>query len=54
VTAPEPSSAAAAPTGRQGEPEMKLLTRIQKACCAPEKAAQCCAKASRLVSGCHD
>jgi len=33
---------------------MKLLTRIRKICCAPEKVAQCCAKASRLVSGCHD
>jgi len=34
---------------------MKLLTKIaKKNCCAPEKAAQCCAKASRLVSGCHD
>jgi len=32
---------------------MKMLTK-QKTCCAPEKAAQCCAKASRLVSGCHD
>lgn len=34
---------------------MKLLTKLKKpTCCAPEKAAQCCAKASRLVSGCHD
>jgi hypothetical protein len=34
---------------------MKLLTTLKKpACCAPEKVAQCCAKASRLVSGCHD
>lgn len=34
---------------------MKLLTQPrQNACCAPERAAQCCAKASRLVSGCHD
>jgi hypothetical protein len=32
---------------------MKMLTR-KKSCCAPEQAAQCCAKASRLVSGCHD
>ena len=32
---------------------MKMLTK-RKACCAPEKTAQCCAKASRLVSGCHD
>jgi hypothetical protein len=34
---------------------MKLLTKPKaRSCCAPEKAAQCCAKASRLVSGCHD
>ena len=34
---------------------MELLTKLEKkTCCAPEKAAQCCAKASRLVSGCHD
>jgi hypothetical protein len=33
---------------------MKLLTKVKKGCCAPEKTAQCCAKASRLVSGCHD
>ncbi len=33
---------------------MKLLTTLKKSCCAPEGAAQCCAKASRLVSGCHD
>jgi hypothetical protein len=33
---------------------MKLLTKPKQACCAPEKTAQCCAKASRLVSGCHD
>ncbi len=37
---------------------MKLLTkpRKNKVCCAPtaEKAAQCCAKASKLISGCHD
>ncbi len=32
---------------------MKLLT-VKKSCCAPEKSAQCCAKASRIVSGCHD
>jgi len=32
---------------------MKLLTKKQ-GCCTPEKTAQCCAKASRLVSGCHD
>ncbi len=33
---------------------MKLLTTLEKKTCCPEKAAQCCAKASRLVSGCHD
>ena len=34
---------------------MKMLTKPKKAgCCATEKVAQCCAKASRLVSGCHD
>jgi hypothetical protein len=34
---------------------MKLLTKPKKkACCKPEAAAQCCAKSSRLVSGCHD
>jgi hypothetical protein len=37
---------------------MKLLTRPKKKCCASprksEKAAQCCAKASRLIMGCHD
>jgi hypothetical protein len=33
---------------------MRLLTKINKACCAPENVAQCCAKASRLMSGCHD
>ncbi len=35
---------------------MKLLTKLapKEPCCAPEQAAQCCAKASRLVSGCHD
>ena len=35
---------------------MKMLTKKkQAACCkAAEKTAQCCAKASRLVSGCHD
>jgi hypothetical protein len=38
---------------------VKLLTRPKKtkACsCAPksETSAQCCAKASRLVAGCHD
>jgi len=32
---------------------MKMLTKPKPACCA-EKAAQCCAKAARLVSGCHD
>jgi len=41
---------------------MKKLTKpkkTSKTCCQaakpkPEKAAQCCAKASRLVAGCHD
>jgi hypothetical protein len=33
---------------------MKLLTTKKPGCCTPEKTAQCCAKASRLVSGCHD
>jgi hypothetical protein len=33
---------------------MKLLTKVKQGCCAPEQTAQCCAKASRLVSGCHD
>ena len=34
---------------------MKMLTTKKQACCkATEKTAQCCAKASRLVSGCHD
>ena len=33
---------------------MKLLTKAKKACCTTEKVAQCCATASRLVSGCHD
>jgi hypothetical protein len=33
---------------------MKLLTKPKTACCTPENTAQCCAKASRLVSGCHD
>ena len=41
---------------------MKKLTKTKsstKTCCSaakskPEKAAQCCAKASRLVAGCHD
>lgn len=35
---------------------MKMLTmKKTNACCStPEKTAQCCAKASRLVSGCHD
>jgi hypothetical protein len=46
---------------------MKMLTKPKKACCgadprtaaAPpggtgETAAQCCAKSSRLVTGCHD
>ena len=33
---------------------MKMLTKPKQTCCAPEKSAQCCAKASRLVAGCHD
>lgn len=33
---------------------MKLLTKKKTSCCTPEAAAQCCAKASPLVSGCHD
>ena len=33
---------------------MKLLTRKKACCSTPEKSAQCCAKASRLVAGCHD
>jgi hypothetical protein len=32
---------------------MKMLTQPKKPCC-PEAAAQCCAKSSRLVTGCHD
>ncbi len=32
---------------------MKMLTK-PKCCCVPESAAQCCAKSSRLVTGCHD
>lgn len=32
---------------------MKMLTKPKKSCCA-EAAAQCCAKSSRLVTGCHD
>lgn len=37
--------------------KVRLVTRARKtACCSPkpEAAAQCCAKASRLVAGCHD
>jgi hypothetical protein len=48
---------------------MKMLTKPKQACCAAsprdsaaprsgagegESAAQCCAKSSRLVTGCHD
>jgi hypothetical protein len=35
---------------------MKKLTQSNaKGCCPkPEKTAQCCAKSSRLVAGCHD
>lgn len=32
---------------------MKMLTKPRKPCCA-ETAAQCCAKSSRHVTGCHD
>jgi hypothetical protein len=32
---------------------MKMLTKPKKAACC-ESAAQCCAKSSRLVTGCHD
>jgi len=38
--------------------KIRLVTRARKdaTCCTPkaETAAQCCAKASRLVAGCHD
>jgi hypothetical protein len=38
---------------------MKKLTKpktakTQKCCPSKEKTAQCCAKTSRLVAGCHD
>lgn len=38
---------------------MKKLTKVKlKTCCSTppskEKTAQCCAKASRLIAGCHD
>ncbi len=33
---------------------MKMLTKPKKSCCTAEAAAQCCAKSSRLVTGCHD
>jgi hypothetical protein len=38
---------------------MKKLTKVKLAkCCSTkpttEKSAQCCAKASRLIAGCHD
>jgi hypothetical protein len=33
---------------------MKMLTKVEKSCCTAEKTAQCCAKSSRLVTGCHD
>ena len=44
------------------KPETQIktdTTTSAKNCCQaakpkPEKAAQCCAKASRLVAGCHD
>jgi hypothetical protein len=35
---------------------MKSLIKktSQTACCAQEKVAQCCAKVSKNVAGCHD
>jgi hypothetical protein len=40
------------------KPIVKMLTvpkKRQLVCCSKqESAAQCCAKASRLVAGCHD
>ncbi len=49
------SRASSRPDGQKGEAHVKMLTKPkQGSCCVPEKAAQCCAKASRLVSGCHD
>jgi len=33
---------------------MKMLTKSANGCCYTEKTAQCCAKDSRLVTGCHD
>lgn len=35
---------------------MKILTKAKTPTCCPtnEKTAQCCAKASRLIAGCHD
>lgn len=33
---------------------MVMLTRPRACCSVAEKVAQCCAKASPLVSGCHD
>jgi hypothetical protein len=33
---------------------MKMLTKPKKPTCCAETAAQCCAKSSRLVTGCHD
>ncbi len=33
---------------------MKLLTKKKSCCTSVEASAQCCAKASRLVTGCHD
>ena len=40
-------------------PRVKLLTRSKRSACCCEKekpavSAQCCAKASPLVMGCHD
>ena len=37
--------------------KIKPTPQAQKACCAPkadEKVAQCCAKVSKAVAGCHD
>ncbi len=33
---------------------MKMLTKPKKPTCCAETSAQCCAKSSRLVTGCHD
>ena len=39
---------------RREKSDMKMLTKVVKSCCTTEKTAQCCAKSSRLVTGCHD